>query len=163
MLYNDDNLCDLATTIPGTPARSPISTTSTTKSGSTRSGSSSSSVYTDPGVSRTAGDEGQDVDAFGRSREKREQDFLWIKYAYKNALGESIKAPVAWYIEQKYSEGMEAQVICHALEETAWARRPSPQYFRAVMERYSECGIKTRAALKHDYWEHEQKKPWYED
>lgn len=115
-------------------------TTSSTASSSTSS-SSTSSVYTDPGVS---------------------QDYQAIKEGYCSAIG-PLTAPVAWYLEGLMNDGMAPEVILNAIQETGWARRPSPQYLRAILERYRLHGIKTIPQLLHDQDEFAEQKQWFED
>ena len=120
--------------------RSTSTTTSRTASSSSTS-STTTSAYTLPGVS---------------------WDLAAIKESYNQVLGE-MKAAVAWYIEKLLADGMEPEVVLNALQETAWARRPSPQYFRAICERYRFSGLKTMAQVLHDQQEHAQAKEWFED
>ena len=115
-------------------------TTSSTAS-SSRSSSSTSSVYTEPGVS---------------------QDYMAIKEGYCAAIG-PLTAPVAWYLEGLIGDGMSPDVILNAIQETGWARRPSPQYLRAILERYKAHGIYTIPQLLHDQEEFAENKQWYED
>lgn len=84
-----------------------------------------------------------------------------IGMEYNNILG-PMNMQIARYIEQLLREGMEPEVILDALQSTAWARRPSPQYFRAICARYRERGIMTMGAVLHDQdeWESRQK-PWW--
>ncbi len=116
------------------------STTTTSSNSSITSSSSTSSIYTVPGV---------------------QEDYQAIKEGYLSCIGD-LKASVAWYIEGLISWGMEADVILNAIQETGWARKPSPHYMRAILERYKANGIKTMVQLLHDQEEHEASKKWYE-
>lgn len=124
----------------------PRTTTTTTRTAarSTTSSSSSTSIYTEPGVFCD------------------ERDLEAIKGAYKSCICDEIKASVAYYIENLLQWGMTAEVICNAIQETGWARRPSPNYMRAILERYRAHGIKTMAQLLHDQDEFCERKKWFE-
>lgn len=122
-------------------------TTSTTKTSSTTSRSTSStsstSRYTEPGVLSA------------------EHDLMVIKEAYQSCIGPEIKAAVAYYIERLLEDGMKADVIIHAIEETGWARKPSPHYMRAILERYRLRGIRTMEQLLIDAEEWQETKQWF--
>lgn len=90
-----------------------------------------------------------------------ENDLMAIKQAYCACIGD-LKAAVAWYIEGLMKWGMEPDVILNAINETGWAKRPSPQYMRAILERYKAHEIKTMAQLLHDQEEFAESKRWYE-
>lgn len=104
----------------------PITPTSKT----TRTRSSSSSVHTEPGVSS-------------------ENDLNRLKISYCRLLGD-ITANVGWYLSDLIDEGMEIDVIIHAIEETSWARHPSPRYLRCILERYRADEIYTMDDLRRD-------------
>ena len=90
-----------------------------------------------------------------------ENDLLSIKQAYNDCIGD-LKAAVAWYLEGLIKWGMEPEVILNAINETGWAKRPSPQYMRAILERYKAHGIKSMPHLLHDQEEFAETKHWYE-
>ena len=114
-------------------------TNTTTEGSSINSSSSSTSIHTQPGV----------------------HDLCCIKEAYNNCIGD-LKAPIAWYLEGLMASGMQPEVILNAIQETGWARRPSPQYLRAILERYKAYGILNMMQLIHDQDEHAESKKWYE-
>lgn len=91
-----------------------------------------------------------------------ENDLQAIKQAYSSCIGE-LKASVAWYLENLMQWGMEPEVILNAIHETGWARRPTPHYMRAILERYKAWDIKTMAQLLHDQQEFAESKKWYEE
>ena len=97
-----------------------------------------------------------------RSQPGVSQDYMAIKEAYCSAIG-PLTAPVAWYLEGLMADGMTPEVILNAIQETGWARRPSPQYLRAILERYKAHGILTIPQLLHDQEEFAESKQWYED
>lgn len=90
-----------------------------------------------------------------------DQDLTAIKQAYNECIGD-LKAAVAWYLEGLMEWGMEPEVILNAINETGWAKRPSPQYMRAILERYKAHNIRSMPQLLHDQEEFEESKRWYE-
>lgn len=77
------------------------------------------------------------------------EDLQQILTAYRDLLGD-MTANVGWYLEGLIRWGMEPAVIVRAIQETGWARRPTPYYMRAVLERYRRCGIRTLDDLEND-------------
>lgn len=59
-------------------------------------------------------------------------------------------ANVGRYITELLNLGMEPDVIITAIHETGWARRPTPYYMRAILERYRRCGIRNIGDLADD-------------
>ena len=90
-------------------------------------------VYTDPGVSYVR---------------------QIIAEEYQGVLHTQITMPVIMLMERCMTAGMEPEVILAAIEATGWARRPSPQYLRAILTRCLREGILTAAAWEH----HEQER-----
>ena len=76
-----------------------------------------------------------------------ESDLHQISAVYSMVLGD-MQISVAWYIEDLIKNGMNAEVIIHALKETAWAPQPSPRYFRAICNRLMDSGAKTMEQVK---------------
>ena len=95
--------------------------------------STSTSLAPEPGVSRI-------LDPY---------DLSLIRDCYTDSIG-SLTGAIAYYIEGKMKRGMETEVILDAIEQTGWARRPSPHYFRAILDRLEEQGIKTSRQLSDD-------------
>lgn len=121
--------------------------TSRSSSSSCSCSSTTTTVYTEPGVSKNP--------------LALQEDLHAIAQEYNNILG-PMNMQIARFIERLLHDGMAANVILDALQETAWARRPSPQYFRAICARYYDRGILTMGALLHDRDEWENKrKPWW--
>ncbi|MBR2698567.1 MAG: DnaD domain protein [Clostridia bacterium] len=67
-----------------------------------------------------------------------------------------LTAPIAHFIEQCLTEGMEPAVIVDAIERTGWARRPSPFYLRAILQRYRREQIRTMEDVGFDDAERRQ-------
>lgn len=76
-------------------------------------------------------------------------ELMQLKMAYCRCIGD-LNATVAWYLENLINDGMEVPVILNAINETAWARRPSPYYMKCILERYKRDGIFTAHDLKLD-------------
>ena len=129
--------------ITGTPTTTTTSTSTTNNS--RRSSSTSSSIHTVPGVFCNA------------------DDLQAIKEAYQGCIGCNISVTIAHYIENLLANGMQPEVILNAIQETGWARRPSPQYMRAILERYRSRGIKSMEQLLYDQDEFAERKHWWED
>lgn len=104
-----------------------IRTTTTT---STRGSSTSTSIYT--GAGRVT-----------------PEDLKIIRDCYVDVLGD-LTSPVARMIERFLTMGMEAAVICNAIEETGFAPRPSPQYLRAILTRYAANDLMTLQRVLED-------------
>ena len=62
------------------------------------------------------------------------------------------------YIKNLLQAGMELEVILYALDETAWAKRPSPHYMRAILQRLRGEGILTGEQLRHHLREREEQR-----
>ena len=90
-------------------------------------------------------------------------DLEALKEAYQKVLG-SMTAPVAWMMEGLMKKGMQPDVIIEAIQETAWAPRPSPAYLRTILQRYMSRGILTMQAvlLDRQEWDAAQREPeWW--
>lgn len=125
-----------------TPTVTPTSTTTRTSAASSpRSTSSTSSRYTEPGVFH---------------------DLQVFKESWNRTIG-PMNAAIAFFVEAMMAEGMEMGVLLNALQETSWARRPSPQYFRAIVNRYRASGLHTMEQVLLDQQEHEKQREWWED
>ena len=84
----------------------------------------------------------------GAGRVSRE-DLEIIRNCYVDNIGK-MTAPVARMIEGKLAAGMQPAVICHAIEETGFAPRPSAYYLRAILSRFHDSGIFTIDDLQSD-------------
>ena len=71
-----------------------------------------------------------------------EKDLEIIRCAYTVSIGD-MTVSVASMIERYLRIGMRPDVICHAIEETGFAPRPTPHYLRAILTRYAQSGILT--------------------
>lgn len=130
----------------------PRSITTSNIGSSSTSSTSTTTRHTEPGVSCFAGKNALD----------QEHDLKVFAKAYNDILG-PMNMQIAYYVTQLCHQGMELEVILDALQQTAWARRPSPQYFRAICARRQSQGILTMAALaaEQDAWE-ARAKPWWQ-
>ena len=97
---------------------------------------STTTVYTDPGV-------------FTHEVIKMQLERLTPLY---EQLFQSSGIP--WAIQQFFARliraGMEPGVIASAINDTAWARFPTPYYMRAILQRYLAEGVMTEAQLDHE-------------
>lgn len=111
---------------------------------------SSSSVHTQPGVS---------------------DDQLRILIAYNEILGD-MPSQVGHFLTELMADGMEADVIINAINDTAWAPRPSPRYLRGILLRYQDDEINTMEDLRRnqsrrdmarrrDHYAREQELEWW--
>lgn len=83
-------------------------------------------IYTQPGVS---------------------QEWASICKAWEEIFGAGgIPIPIAKWIHRLIESGMEPALVVRAIEETAWAKRPSPSYFRGILNRCISTGIMTAFA-----------------
>ncbi len=89
------------------------------------SSTTTTTIHTDPGVCTA-----------------NPRDLEVIRTAYNGSIG-PLTAPIAHFIEKCITAGMEPAVIVDAIERTGWARRPSPFYLRAILQRYLNWGIRT--------------------
>lgn len=83
------------------------------------------------------------------------QDLEVIRTAYNGTIG-PLTAPIAHFIEKCISAGMEPAVIVDAIERTGWARRPSPFYLRAILQRYLREQIRTMEDVEGDNADRQQ-------
>ena len=80
------------------------------------------------------------------------QEWASICNAWEEIFGASgIPVPIAKWIHRLIDNGMELELVVRAIEETAWAKRPSPSYFRGILNRCVSTGIMT----VFDYDQHE--------
>ena len=98
---------------------------------------------------------------FQNSALEADHDLRVIGQAYTDVLG-PMALPIARYIKKLLQDGMAAEVVLDAIQQTAWARRPSPQYFRAICARRMDQGIMSMGDMieEHDAWEARQR-PWW--
>lgn len=69
------------------------------------------------------------------------EDCECIKAAYATNIGNSMTAAVAHMIEQAFENGLTADQIVMAINETGFAPRPSPAYLRAILKNWTEHGV----------------------
>lgn len=72
-----------------------------------------------------------------------------ILAAYSRLFGD-MPSQIGWYLTELIEDGMEIDVIINAIEETAWARKPSPRYMRCILDRYRKEEIFTMTDLRMD-------------
>lgn len=65
----------------------------------------------------------------------------YIGRSYEDAIGSPMSVSVAKYIDLLLDGGMDPGLILDAIDQTAWAPRPSPHYLRAVLQRYLLDGL----------------------
>lgn len=82
-----------------------------------------------------------------------------IKTAYQENVGEVLPGAVAHMIESAFANGLEAEEIVMAIEETGFAPRPSPWYLKAILENWVMTGV-TVSRIKHEH-KANQGLPWW--
>lgn len=65
---------------------------------------------------------------------------------WNNVFGSGIPIPIAKWIQRIIDNGMDPELISIAINDTAWAPRPTPAYFRGIVNRCWDNGIKTASA-----------------
>lgn len=66
-----------------------------------------------------------------------------IAKKYEDIIGYAINGTIGHYLRRCMNAGMNAYVVLDAIERTGWARKPSPYYLRAILERYLRDDILT--------------------
>lgn len=66
---------------------------------------------------------------------------------YTEVLGFPPSTTVMIFLRQCLVNGIEPAAISHAINETAWARYPSPHYLHAILTRYMSAGLLTMEAV----------------
>lgn len=98
---------------------------------------------------RTAGRSSSTTTIHTEPRVCTAQDLEAIRVAYNGTIG-PLTAPIAHFLEKCMAAGIEPAVIVDAIERTGWARRPSPFYLRAILQRYLREDIRTMADVLGD-------------
>lgn len=90
-----------------------------------------------------------------------------ISEAYRSNLGGSVPVAIARLMSQLYKDGMSVDVMVYAIQETSWAKNPTPFYLRAILLRYDRQGLKTLEQVIHDseefaarYGQNDDNLPW---
>lgn len=66
-----------------------------------------------------------------------------VAMAYSSTISPDIPPMAAHMMEQALLDGMTAECLIMAINDTGWAPRPTPQYLRAILRRCREQGIRT--------------------
>lgn len=99
------------------------------------------------------------------------EDLDTIREYYTDSIG-PLTGAIAYYIEGKIRRGMQPGVILDAINQTGWARRPSPHYLKAILDRLEMEGVKTvqqldvnkmRRDRERDEANARQWRKWYRD
>lgn len=72
-----------------------------------------------------------------------------IKTAYLENISETVPGAVAHMIENAFANGLEAEEIVMAIEETGFAPRPSPWYLKKILENWVTYGV-TVSKIRHE-------------
>ena len=72
-----------------------------------------------------------------------------IKNAYMENISDTMTGAVARMIEDAFKNGLEANEIVMAIEETGFAPRPSPAYLRRILENWVTNGV-TVSKIRHE-------------
>lgn len=73
-----------------------------------------------------------------------------IKQAYLDNISDQMTGAVASMIESAFKNGLEAEEIVMAIEETGFAPRPSPAYLRRILENWVISGV-TVSKIRHEH------------
>lgn len=79
-----------------------------------------------------------------------EYDLSVLADEYTEVLNFPPTLAVMHFIHECLSDGMEPAAVSHAINETAWARSPSPHYLHAILSRYRRDGLMTMEAVMID-------------
>lgn len=82
-----------------------------------------------------------------------------IKIAYVENISERVPGAVAHMIEKAFANGLEANEIVMAIEETGFAPNPSPWYLKKILENWVENGV-TVSRIRHEI-SRNQGLPWW--
>ena len=82
-----------------------------------------------------------------------------IKNAYCENISERVPGAVAHMIEKAFANGLEAEEIVMAIEETGFAPNPSPWYLKKILENWVENGV-TVSKIRHEV-SRNQGLPWW--
>ena len=80
------------------------------------------------------------------------EDWYDIRTLYREAVGYEMQPFVEKMCVDYLLQGMEKEVVLHAIELTGWAPRPSAHYLRAILRRYEDSEIYTEGDVERDEW-----------
>lgn len=80
------------------------------------------------------------------------EDRYDIRTLYREAVGYEMQPFVEKMCCDYILQGMEKEVVMHAIELTGWAPRPSAHYLRAILRRYEDSEIFTEGDVERDEW-----------
>ena len=80
------------------------------------------------------------------------EDRFDIRTLYREAVGYEMQPFVEKMCVDYLLQGMEKEVVLHAIELTGWAPRPSAHYLRAILRRYEDSEIYTEGDVERDEW-----------
>lgn len=80
------------------------------------------------------------------------EDRYDIRTLYREAVGYEMQPFVEKMCCDYILQGMEKEVVMHAIELTGWAPRPSAHYLRAILRRYEDSEIYTEGDVERDEW-----------
>lgn len=90
--------------------------------------------------------------ARARARIVTVEDRFDIRTLYREAVGYEMQPFVEKMCCDYILQGMEKEVVMHAIELTGWAPRPSAHYLRAILRRYEDSEIHTEGDVERDEW-----------
>lgn len=90
--------------------------------------------------------------ARARARIVTVEDRYDIRTLYREAVGYEMQPFVEKMCVDYLLQGMEKEVVLHAIELTGWAPRPSAHYLRAILRRYEDSEIYTEGDVERDEW-----------
>lgn len=97
----------------------------------------------------------------GVSQEKclSAEDCETIKQAYLNNISDTMSMAVANMLEKAYEHGLTVDEIVMAIEETGFAKDPTPWYLRKILENWAENGV-SFSRIRHTYGKNKAV-PWW--
>lgn len=90
--------------------------------------------------------------ARARARIVTVEDRFDMRTLYREAVGYEMQPFVEKMCCDYILQGMEKEVVMHAIELTGWAPRPSAHYLRAILRRYEDSEIYTEGDVERDEW-----------
>ena len=82
-----------------------------------------------------------------------------LREAYEENLNMPITGAVAQMIENAVSHGLTVDEVIMAMEETAFAPKPTPWYLRAILQRWALTGV-TVSKARHEIYANRGVKWW---
>lgn len=86
-----------------------------------------------------------------------EDEKRYLLEEYRTVFGTEMPFPMKRYLTRLARMGMTFETVMNAIDETAFAKYPTPRYLMAILNRYADSGIFTGADVQRDKEEHERR------